>query len=171
MSYRTTSNIKKIISSHNKKVLRKTENSEHIVLCKCRSKPNCPLDGKCQLDNLVYNAEVKTAKETETYTGLCSTTFKIRFGNHKKSFNNLAYKKESTLSKHIWNLKEKGENYETKYKIIGRAQPFSPISGVCNLCTLETYHILFTPNLATMNKKDEFNGYCLHKLPVLLDKT
>ena len=54
VSYRTTSNIKKIISSHNKKVLKKTENSEDIVLCKCRSKPNCPLDSKWQLDNLVY---------------------------------------------------------------------------------------------------------------------
>ena len=171
VSYRTTSNIQKIISSHNQKVIRSSENSVDKPLCNCRSKPNCPLEGKCLVDNLVYQAEVVTNEETQTYIGLSSTTFKLRYGNHKESFNNEASKSKSTLSKHIWGLKNKGVNYETKFKIIGRAQPFSPISGICNLCTLEKYHILFTPELATLNKRDELNNFCLHRIPKLLDKT
>ena len=171
VSYRTTSNIQKIISSHNQKVIKSSETLVDKPLCNCRSKPNCPLEGKCLVDNLVYQAEVVTDKDTQTYVGLTSTTFKLRYGNHKESFKNENSKGKSTLSKHIWGLKNKGVKYETKFKIIGRAQPFSPISGICNLCTLEKYHILFTPHLATLNKREEINQFCLHKMPKLLDKT
>ena len=171
VSYRTTSNIQKIISSHNQKVIRSSETSVDKSLCNCRSKPKCPLGGKCLVDNLVYQAEVVTDKETQTYVGLASTTFKLRYGNHKESFNNETSKSKSTLSKHIWALKNKGVNYETKFKIIGRAQPFSLSLGICNLCTLEKFHILFMPHLATLNKRDEINNFCLHRIPKLLDKT
>ena len=41
VSYRTTSNIKKIISSHNKKVLRKYEAPVEKKMCNCQ-KPPCP---------------------------------------------------------------------------------------------------------------------------------
>ena len=64
-----------------------------------------------------------------------------------------------------------GKTYELEWKKIGRAQPFSPTSGECNLCTLEKFHLLYTPEMATINKKEEINNYCLHKLPMLLDKT
>ena len=170
VSYRTTSNIKNLISSHNQKVIRKTENSAVKKMCNC-AKPPCPLQGKCQTDNLVYQTTVKTQSDEQTYIGLSSTTFKIRLGNHKKSFNNEDYRTETTLSRYLWDLKEKGKNYKLEWKLIGRAQPFSPITGVCNLCTLEKYHIIFTPHLATINKKEEINNHCLHKLPQLLDKT
>ena len=170
VSYRT-SNIQKIISSHKQKVISCCETSVDKPLCNCRFKPNCPLEGKCLVDNLVYQAEVVTEMETQTYVGLASTTFKLRYGNHKESFNNEGSKSKSTLSKHIWDLKSKGVNYKTKFKIIRRVQPFSPISGLCNLCTLEKYHILFTPHLATLNKREEINNFCLHRIPKLLDKT
>ena len=152
-------------------MLKKSENPEEKPLCNCRSKPNCPLQGKCLVDNLVYQAEVETDKERQTYVGLSSTTFKVRYGNHKSSFKNENSKTETTLSKHIWDLKSKGYNFEVKFKIIGRAQSYSPTTGICNLCTLEKYHILFTPDLATLNKKEEINNHCRHKLPKLLDKT
>ena len=137
VSYRTTSNIQKIISSHNQKVIRSSETSVDKPLCNCRSKPNCPLEGKCLVDNLVYQAEVVTEKETQTYVGLASTTYKLRYGNQKESFNNEGSKTNSTLSEHIWDLKNKVVNYKSKFKIIGRAQPFSPIFGQFNLCRLE----------------------------------
>ena len=170
VSYRTTSNLKSIISSHNNKVLRKNENSEEKRMCNCRTPP-CPLQGKCLTDNLVYQATVKTDNTDNTYIGLSSPTFKLRLGNHKKDFKNPKYRHSTTLSSFIWDLKDKAAVFELTWKIIGRAQPFSPISGVCNLCTLEKYHLLFTPELATINKRDEIYNFCLHKLPVLLDKT
>ena len=35
----------------------------------------------------------------------------------------------------------------------------------------QKWHILFTPEMATLNRKEEHNNYCLHKKPILLDKT
>ena len=106
-----------------------------------------------------------------TYVGLACTTFKLRLGNHKKSFKHERYRKETSLSMFIWGLVNQGKTYELEWKKIGRAQPFSPTSCECNLCTLEKFHLLFTPEWATINKKEEINNYCLHKIPVLLDMT
>ena len=50
---------------------------------------------------------------------------------------NEKYRHDTTLSLHIWELKDTNEDFEIDWKIIGRAQPFSPISVICNLCTLE----------------------------------
>ena len=170
MSYRNTPNIKKIISSHNTKLL-KSENSEPP--CNCKKNP-CPLPGQCRLKSVIYQATVTTQQnppKTETYVGMTSREFKERFSGHKTSIDNMEYKTATTLSQHIWNLKEKNINYNLTWKIIDRAQPFSPISGVCNLCTLEKYYILFKPGTGTLNKREELFNYCMHKKRLLLDKT
>ena len=138
-------------------------------MCNCTSKPDCPLQGKCLVDKVVYQAEVKTDKEKQTYVGLCATSFKDRYRNHKSSFKH--FQRKTALAGHICDLEENGEKYEIEWKVIGRAQPFSPISGICNLCTLEKYHIIFTPELATLNKKEEINNSCLHRDSIILNKT
>ena len=171
VSYRTTSNIKKIISSQNARVARKFENSEPERTCNCPKTKICPLQGKCLLDNIVYQAKVKSETTEETYIGLASTTFKSRLGNHRKAFKNDKYRCDTTPSSHIWDIKDRGEDFDIEWRLVGRAQPFSPVSGVCNLCTLEKYHILFTPEQATLNKREEFTNFCLHKRKLLLDKT
>ena len=111
------------------------------------------MQGKCLTDNLVYQATVKCDDSEHTYVGLASTTFKLRFGNHKKSSNHERYRKETSLSDFIWELVKQGKNYKLEWKQIGRAQPFSPISGECNLCTLEKFHLLFTPYWPLLTKK------------------
>ena len=108
------------------------------------------------------------APQTHTYVGLTSSKFKERLANHKKSFNHRKYGKETTLSQKIWQLKDEGVNFEVKWKILERAQPFSPISRVCRLCTTEKWYILFQPELATVNKRDEIAGHCFHRAPALL---
>ena len=156
--------------------------------CNCRQKDSCPLEGKCLSDNLVYQATVTTIPppqnptlpdappsqnlpETHTYIGLTSNTFKTRIANHKKSFNHRRYGKETTLSQKIWELKDAGQDYDIKWKMVERSQPFSPITGVCALCTLEKWYILFHPELASINKRNEINNHCFHKVPQLLDNT
>ena len=108
--------------------------------------------------------------QTETYVGMTSREFKKRAQEHTTSTTNIEYKTATTLSQHIWNLKEQNINYNLTWKIIDRAQPFSPISGVCNLCTLEKYYILFKPGTGTLNKREELFNYCMHKKRLLLDK-
>ena len=57
-----------------------------------------------------------------------------------------------------------------QWNMVGRATPFSPITGICNLCPLEKYHILLTPELANIKKNEDINSPCLQKSKVLLDK-
>ena len=162
--------MKKIVSAHNQKILQQSESDKSKKMCNCQ-KPPCPLQGKCQTDNLVYQAKVKTDSEEQTYIGLTATTFKLRLANHKTSFKYETKRGTTTLSNYVWDLKNRGVEYDLEWSLIGRAQPFSPISGICNLCNLEKYHILFTPEMATLNKKDEINNWCPHKVKMLLDKT
>ena len=126
-------------------------------MCNCQ-KPPCPLQGKCLTDNLVYQATVKSDGNEHTYVGLASTTFKLRLGNHKKAFNPERYRKDTSLSLFIWELINQGKTYDIEWRKIGRAQPFSPTSGECNLCTLEKFHLLFTPELQCFQMKPKSLG-------------
>ena len=78
---------------------------------------------------------------------------------------------KTTLAAHVWDLKRKNIDHSVTWKILDRGKPFSPVSNLCNLCTKEKYYIIFEPEEATLNKRDELNNCCLHKSPVLLDKT
>ena len=151
---------------------RKNENPV-IKKCNCTKEP-CPIEGKCQTENVVYQATVQSENNVETYVGLTSTTFKARWSNHKTAFKHVRHRNDTALAQHVWELKESNPNFDINkditWKFIGRANPFSPISGVCNLCTLEKWYILFKPNIATLNKKEEIGNYCLHKKQRLLDK-
>ena len=164
-----------MISGHNSKILKDSDESEQK--CNCRNRAACPLENKCQTKNLIYQATVKQTlqNKSETYIGLTATSFKDRLANHKTSFKYASKSGNTSLAGHIWDLKKKNmeedKDYTISWKLIDRAQPFSPISGVCNLCTTEKYHIIFNPEAATLNKKEEINNSCLHKDPILLDKT
>ena len=102
-------------------------------------------------DNLIYQASVVTAQpnpETHTYIGLTANQFKSRLGNHKKSFKNLSYKNETTLSQFIWSLREQNVNYDVYWKLIDRAEP-------CNLCTLVKFYLIFKPETYTINNNQQ----------------
>ena len=68
-------------------------------------------------------------------------------------------------------LKNEKKEFDIQWKIVARAKPFSPVSGICALCTLEKFYILTKPNLATLNRNEEIYNTCRHKLGLLLDKT
>ena len=172
VSYRNTPNIKQIITSHNKKVLQEGKRPEKP--CNCKDKSLCPIDGKCLNQNLIYQATIVTAQpepETHTYIGLTATTFKERLSNHKTSFNKEKYKNATTLSQFIWSLKEQNIDFNLKWRKLDQAAPFNPISGKCNLCTLEKYYLIFKPDISTLNKNEELNNFCLHKRSQLLENT
>ena len=79
MSYRTTSNFKKIISAHNSKILKEKTPDPPF---NCLNKEDCPLDGKCRASNIVYQATLTTEENppaVETYVGLPATEFKDRY--------------------------------------------------------------------------------------------
>ena len=56
----------------------------------CRSKNNCPLDGKCLTQNIIYESQITSNQlsyKQKIYTGTAETGFKQKFDNHTKSFN------------------------------------------------------------------------------------
>ena len=136
--------------------------------CNCRVKGNCPVGGQCLKSGVIYQAEVKSDNnKIETYIGLSENSFKDRLTKHRKSMNTEGYHK-NTFSNHIWDLKRKRINFELSWRIVAMVKPYSPATKACELCIKEISYILFERNMASLNKKNEFYGSCLHKLEYLL---
>ena len=74
LSYSYMPNMKTIIASHNKNILANvpTTTPQQPKECNCRNKTECPLDGKCLQQNLVYQATITTDAATESYVGLAT---------------------------------------------------------------------------------------------------
>ena len=122
VSYSCTKNIGRIIKSHNHKLLNPAD--ENPFPCNCKNKAECPLEGKCKAQSIVYKCVVSAANhQDKVYLGTSEGEFKQRYYNHKKSFNNKRYWKDTTLSKYIWDLKEKSNVTPTlKWSNIGKIQ-------------------------------------------------
>ena len=100
------------------------------------NKDDCPLEGKCLTESVIYQATVTRSDTTkqETYVGLTENQFKTRYRSHVSSFKNIKYRNSTELSKHIWTLKDANVQYSIKWKVIKRCRPYSNISKRCNLC-------------------------------------
>ena len=110
LSYSCMSNVKSIISSHNKSVIRKSTNSDKDKKnCNCRKPEKCPMDGNCNVESIIYQAEVTSQTTRETYTGLCDTAFKLSSVMRQRVSNFRLYcssKKFQMLRKNVKSLLE-----------------------------------------------------------------
>ena len=82
-------NIRSKINSHNKKILQ-PKPTEPQKLCSCLLKEECLINELCLTSNILYQATTKcndSKYKQKRYKGICETTFKKRYANHKKSFN------------------------------------------------------------------------------------
>ena len=102
----------------------------------------------------------------ETYIGLSMPEWKARYGNHKTNFKHSAQRSKTTLAGHVWELKDKGVDFNMKWKILKRAQPFTPSSKMCRLYLTEKVMIIHTGS--SLNKRTEFFSSCRHKEGLLL---
>ena len=109
-------NVDQIISSINRKKLTGEKIYDTNSTFSWRNKP-CLLGGKCNVSDLVYEANVEeTNTGTEhSYIGMTSDAFRKRYA--MQSFNNENYKNQTTLSKKVWELKENRQVPEVKFKI------------------------------------------------------
>ena len=102
ISYSCMPNMNSYTYMHNHKVLNDKPNEMGVNNCNCRNKDNCPLPNSCQTKCIIYQANIDcdiAGYKQKCYLGSCETTFKDRFGNHKKSFNHLKHKNDTELSK------------------------------------------------------------------------
>ena len=72
------------------------------------------------------------------------------------------------LSNHTRELKDKGIDFKIDWTIWDRAQPFNPTSKKCRLCLIEKYHLMFSKECATLNRRTEFYAACRHKTKKLI---
>ena len=136
LSYSCMPDIKSIISSHNKAVLSnfyQSQTQTNDKECNCRKKDQCPLDGKCLTQNVVYQATITTQTSSDSYVGL-ATNFKERYRNHTASFRHKSKRNKTELSKHIWTLNDNNKPFTIKWRVLKQCKPYNSISNKCNLC-------------------------------------
>ena len=133
-----------VIKQHNRKI-RKTEPVAQNQ-CDFRNKASCPLEKNCRATNVVYSAVVSHTDRRErhvskTYIGVTEPEFKKRYNVHVHTFNNRGTPNDTSLSKYIWNLKDKGNTgFQIKWSILQRAPGYNKTSKTCGLCFTE--HLL-----------------------------
>ena len=169
LSYSCMSNIKQSIANHNRSILSKEKiKEEQIKLFNCTNRTLCPLKGNCLQKGVVYQTTVtqtNTMRE-DIYIGITENEFKTRYNQHTSSFG-LSHKSSATsLSEHIWKLKESNTDHTVTWMILKKAQPYSPITGKCNLCTTEKVYIAYTH--PSLNKRRELFSTCPHRRKHLL---
>ena len=107
---------------------------------------------------------------SEFYTGLTSRSFKKRLYEHRTDSNNAARRTKTALSGHVWDLKDNNRTYNTTWNIMDRAPPYNPITKKCRLCLKEKFYIMYTPQNATLNKRDEIWTPCRHRFKDLISQ-
>ena len=66
--------------------------------------------------------QARTQKPKFSCYGICETTFKLRYTNHKKSFNHRNCKSDTELFKKFWRIKDNKHNAKITWEILGRDQ-------------------------------------------------
>ena len=145
VSYSCTQNMSSMIKSHNKKVINK--DVKESKSCNCRVKSECPLNGQCQVTDIIYKCTVLSPdKPNKVYLRTAEGDCKKRFYNYRKSFNNEGSANDTTLSKYIWELKETSNSSRTLLWSIAKKVPrYSNISTKGLLCLHEKLEIINYP--------------------------
>ena len=122
----------------------------------------CPLNSKCQSNNIIYNAEIEnmSRNETKVYIGLTEHAFKQRYSNHKQSIRYEKYGNSTELLKYVWQLKKECEEFKITWSINQRAQAYSITTKWCNLCLTEKLSIINADKTTTLNKRSELVSKC-----------
>ena len=171
--YRCMPNMATSIARHNLRVL--GSGDSRTPPCNCEGGAgNCPVQGACRQDGVVYEACVqeRVSGRKETYTGLTGRRFRDRWKEHERNFEKPNQRNETSLSLrlHVWELKDRGIDYDISSKILDRAKTFNPATKKCNLCTREKYFIMYVENSSTLNKRSEVFNTCRHRTQSLLEK-
>ena len=173
VSYSCLPNIKSIITAHNKRILTSSTSHTSEKTCNCMVKQNCPVNQNCLASNVIYEATILATKAQlpdKKYIGLCETTFKKRYANHKRSFNHEDYKNSTSLSSEYWRLKSMDAEPRISWRIVHRAPSFKPEWNRCPLCLAEKYEIINVKDRdKLLNKRSEVMAQCRHRTKYSLD--
>ena len=112
------------------------------------------------IDN-VYNAVIKCEEKNFNYIGMSAPPLRLRVATHRQSFKK--EKNQTELSKKVKELKNSDENFEVVFKLIENATSYTPNTKKCNLCTAESFNILYSKHENLLNVKTEITNKCRHR--------
>ena len=132
--------------------------------CNCCNKDQCPLQGMCQTECVVYRAEVNDTRtgEMKDYIGVTAPPFKLRYANHQTTFRHERYEHSTELTKYIWALKWQGSHPSVSWSIFAKAPEYNAESKKCHLCLTEKMKIITWPKENRLNKHPELVSTCRH---------
>ena len=157
-------NVSQYMKNHNRNVSNKKEKKTNP--CNCRNKNECPLNGNCKVQSVIYNC---TASATQTfkqrvYLGIGEGNLKQRLYNHRHSCKDKRQKNNTALSSYLWGLKE---NHNQIPKLTWSV--VRNISKRCLLCLHEKLLIINSHNPAELfNKRSKLMAKCRHENKFLL---
>ena len=156
-------NIAQIIEKRNQQI--SSHKSKPTPSCNCKNKDECPMNGKCQVQNVVYKCTVLATPNFPklVYLGVAEADWKQRFYNHKKSIKNKSYRNDTSLSSYLWDLRN-------VFPTLTSSVPgYSNISKRCLLCLTEKVLIATYENPGELlNKRPELMAKCRHDNKFLL---
>ena len=90
-----------IIKGHNKKIVQKE--TRETLESNYRVKTDCPVNGDCRKESVVYKCTATTCNSRKVYIGLTEGELKKqRYYDHAKSFKNDFYANSTSLSSYVW---------------------------------------------------------------------
>ena len=125
---------------------------------KCINIPQCPLQQRCLSNNILYQASITPIgenSEIKVYYGICEKTFKLKYANHKKSFNHRNRKPDTELSNEFWKIKETKRSANITWEILSRNQAYNTNSKRRSLCLNEKLKIALHRNNNMLNRRTE----------------
>ena len=93
------------------------------------------------------------------------TVFLRYYSEECKTFQ-ISFKKKDVM--YVWHLKDHNVSYNLKWSVVARGSDFNPATGICRVCLLEKFFIMFKPEGASLNQRSEFFTHCRHYAKFLL---
>ena len=154
LSYSCLPNIKSIINARNRKILYPSPTFGRRT-CNCINISQYLLQQKRLSNDILYQANITSFgenSETKVYYGICETTFKLRYANHKKSLNHRNCKSDTELSNAFWRIKDNKHSANITWDILGRHQAYNTSSKRYSLCLNEKLKIALHRNNNILDK-------------------
>ena len=170
VSYSCRNNVSQIIKQHNRNVSNKKEKETNP--CNCRNKNDCPLNGNCKVQSVIYKCTVSATQtfKQHVYLGIAVGNWKQSLFNYRQSFKGKRHKNGTTLSSYLWHLKENHNQIpKLTWSFVRFAPGYLAISKRCLLCLHEKPLIINYHNqVELLNKRSEIMAKCRHENKFLL---
>ena len=102
------------------------------------------------------------------YYGVCETTFKRRYANHKKASKNIKYQTDTELSDEYSNIISANKTLNVSWEILGTHKSYNQSSKRCLLCLNEKLAIALHKDDNMLNKRSEIIRKYRHRNKYML---